>query len=100
MKRNLLGPESRAIPTRTGRSPAQTNEVVVFENSFSSMTQDPSASEQEYHVSGNTLWPVRKVNGRCELVCFNLIRVGCQPTFLLVACALAWRPGPSGMQRF
>lgn len=40
------------------------------------MTQDPSASEQEYHVSGNTLWPVRKVNGRCELVCFNLIRGG------------------------
>lgn len=27
-------------------------------------------------MSGNTLWPVRKVNGRCELVCFNLIRGG------------------------
>ncbi|WP_242676775.1 galactose-1-phosphate uridylyltransferase [Rhodococcus sp. ABRD24] len=61
-------------PTRPGRAateiPAADYDVAVFENRFPSLAA-PSATGVAKYVDGETLWPQRVADGRCEVVCFT-----------------------------
>jgi UDPglucose--hexose-1-phosphate uridylyltransferase len=55
-----------------GEIPDTSYDVVVFENRFPSFASVPGiASDAEWSLDGEALWPVRPAIGRCEVVCFT-----------------------------
>ncbi|MGO4204854.1 galactose-1-phosphate uridylyltransferase [Rhodococcus sp. TAF43] len=65
--------ECPLCPTRPGHPateiPADDYDVAVFENRFPSLA--PGAVLDSDHVDGESLWPQRPADGRCEVVCFT-----------------------------
>jgi UDPglucose--hexose-1-phosphate uridylyltransferase len=76
MDRTFLPPADHCPldPSRPGREPteipADSYDVVVFENRFPSFVRNPSG-DVPHEVDGNQLWPQRPAVGRCEVVCFT-----------------------------